>query len=49
MTQGKFADYFHIPVRTLQKWENEERQPREYVVYMMETILKQDGVKKEDK
>ena len=39
MSQGAFATYLGIPVRTLQDWEQERRTPPEYVVEMMERIL----------
>ena len=39
MSQGAFAAYFGVPVRTLQDWEQERRIPPEYVVDMMERIL----------
>lgn len=42
MSQGKFAAYFGIPARTLQEWEQEKRNPQEYVVDMMERILKNE-------
>ena len=39
LSQSKFAGYFNIPTRTLQKWEIEQSKPPEYVVCMMEKIL----------
>lgn len=39
MSQGKFAAYFEMPVRTLQDWEQGRFNPPEYVVKMMERIL----------
>lgn len=39
MSQSKFADYFGIPVRTIQKWECKAANPPEYIPKMMERIL----------
>lgn len=39
MSQSKFADYFDIPVRTIQKWERNGSVPPEYIPKMMERIL----------
>lgn len=39
MNQRAFADRFGIPVRTLQEWEQERREPPDYVVAMIRTIL----------
>lgn len=39
LSQSEFADYFHVSVRTLQKWENGTRTPPEYVKWMMERIM----------
>lgn len=38
-SQRTFADYFNIPVRTLQHWEIGERRPPRYIVIMMYRIL----------
>ncbi len=38
LSQSKFANYFGIPVRTLQEWEQQRKSPPEYVVRMMERI-----------
>lgn len=42
MSQGEFAAYMGVPVRSLQDWEQERRTPPEYVVAMMERILKNE-------
>lgn len=39
MSQRAFAERFGIPVRTLQEWEQERREPPNYVVRMIRTIL----------
>jgi len=38
MTQQQFADYFGIPVRTLQDWEQGRRTPPDYILMMMVRI-----------
>lgn len=43
MTQSEFANYFHMPVRTLQKWECGQAQPTSYVLDMMQRILCSDA------
>ena len=35
MTQKDFAEYFKIPVRTLQDWEHGRRKPAEYLVELI--------------
>ena len=40
LSQSQFAALFKIPVHTLQQWEQGLRKPPEYVVFMMEKILK---------
>ena len=32
MTRREFCEYFHIPSRTLQNWENGERTPTQFVI-----------------
>lgn len=39
-SQSKFAQYFDIPVRTLQAWETGRTNPPGYIPGMMERILK---------
>lgn len=39
LSQSKFAEYFGIPVRTIQKWERNGSVPPEYIPKMMERIL----------
>ena len=40
MTQKMFSDFFGIPVRTLQDWENERRTPPDYLVRLLPYKLK---------
>lgn len=44
MSQSQFATYFDIPVRTLQDWEQERRQPPEYLVKLIERLLKYENL-----
>lgn len=39
MKQADFARHFGIPLRTVVHWETGDRQPPEYVVGMIKTIL----------
>lgn len=39
MSQSEFAEYFGIPVRTIQKWERDGSVPPEYIPKMIERIL----------
>ena len=39
MSQRAFAERFGIPVRTVEQWCTGKRQPPEYVVAMIRTIL----------
>lgn len=38
LSQGKFADYFKIPLRTVQEWEQGRRNPPEYIPTLLERI-----------
>lgn len=38
LTQGKFAGYFGLPLRTLQEWEQERRTPPPYLVELLKRI-----------
>lgn len=39
LSQSKFAEMFHIPTRTLQKWEIGQASPPPYIEYMLQVIL----------
>lgn len=39
MTQREFAEYFEIPIRTIQEWEQERCKPPVYVIKMIEKII----------
>lgn len=42
LTQKDFAEYFNIPVRTLQDWEGGRRNPPTYLVELIEYKLKKE-------
>lgn len=39
MTQKEFAEYFQIPLRTLQEWEQKRSIPASYVIKMIARII----------
>ena len=39
LTQRALADRFEIPLRTVEKWCTGERQPPDYTVRMIRTII----------
>lgn len=43
LSQSQFAEKFHIPVGTLQHWEQGVRKPPEYVLYMLYELTKEKG------
>lgn len=46
MTQKAFAEYFNIPVRTLQDWEGEKRTPPEYVTELIKYKIEKEELGK---
>lgn len=38
LSQKEFAEYFDIPFRTLQEWEQGRRTPPDYILKMMKRI-----------
>lgn len=42
LTQNRFGEKYHIPLRTIQHWENETRKPVEYIVYLLERVISED-------
>jgi len=42
LSQTKFGEKYHIPLRTIQHWENETRKPAEYIVYLLERVISED-------
>lgn len=46
MTQKAFCEYFNIPMRTLQDWENDRRTPPAYLAPLMEYKLVRENILK---
>ena len=44
MKRPEFAEYFHIPYRTVQNWELGVRDCPEYLLELMEYKLKNEGL-----
>lgn len=44
LSQSKFANMFEVPVATLKDWEQGRRNPPNYVITMMKTILEYRGM-----
>lgn len=40
LSQSKFALLVHVPVATIQTWEQGIRKPPEYVLFLLEEYLK---------
>lgn len=40
MSQQQFANYFGLPLRTLQGWEQDRRKPPDYLVELLKRIWK---------
>lgn len=47
MSQKRFAEYFGIPIRTIQEWEQNKRKPAEYLTKLMEKEIRREILKKE--
>lgn len=43
MTQKAFAEYFEIPKRTVESWDEGHRTPPEYLLKLMEYKLIKEG------
>lgn len=43
LSQSQFAKYFNIPVGTIHNWEQKISSPPQYVVEMIEKILRLEG------
>ncbi len=48
MTQTEFGNLFGIPMHTIQNWEYGERKAPDYVINMIEEILKYRGLLKDE-
>lgn len=42
LSQSKFGELYNIPLRTIQDWENEKRNPPSYVVSLLERAILED-------
>lgn len=42
LSRNEFAAKYHIPIRTLEKWEREEVKPAEYLVEWLERLVNED-------
>lgn len=38
LTQARFAEYFGLPLRTVQEWEQGRRKPPDYIPKLLERI-----------
>lgn len=43
LSQSKFALYIGVPIATLQTWEQGVRKPPEYVINLIERVLRLEG------
>ena len=43
-SQGKFSTYIGIPLKTLQNWEQGTRKPPDYLICLIEKVLRYEGV-----
>ena len=39
ISQSRFAEYFGLPLRTLQEWEQERHSPPPYLIGLLERIV----------
>lgn len=42
LSQTAFGNMYKIPMRTIQNWEGGQRECPEYVLYMLERLVKED-------
>ena len=42
LTQTQFGNQYNIPLRTIQHWENGTRKPADYIVHLLERVVKED-------
>lgn len=43
LSRNDFAEKYHIPIRTLEKWERSEITPADYLVEWLERIVREDA------
>ena len=44
MTLKAFSEYFGIPIRTIEDWSTEKREPTPYLLELMEYKLRNEGL-----
>ena len=44
LSQADFAQLLHIPLSTIQAWEQQKRKPPDYVITLIEYRLKRGGL-----
>lgn len=49
LSQSKFAERFHLSMQTLQRWEQNQNEPQEAIVYMINRILDLEDQMEEQK
>lgn len=42
LSQTKFADAYHIPVKNIQNWEQGTRKPPTYLIYLLKRCVELD-------
>lgn len=42
LSQAKFGEKYGIPKRTIEEWEADRRKPPEYVIKLLERVVKED-------
>ena len=48
ISRAEFSRRYHIPARTLESWESGERIPPDYVLELLERVVKDDYRKRLD-
>jgi DNA-binding transcriptional regulator YiaG len=44
MTQKEFSEYFNIPKRTVENWEENTNKCNDYIINLIEYKLKNEGI-----
>jgi putative transcriptional regulator len=42
LSQSAFAERYHIPLATLRNWEQDRREPPDYLIYMLDRLTRID-------
>lgn len=42
LSQAKFGEKYEIPKRTIEEWETGRRKPPEYLVKLLERVVRED-------